>query len=128
MSVDLLKYPVKVKVKLSFNVMKTQKGNGMLRFHPYFWHSAQLGWHSCQLNTPVAFTLKEVPWYSFLLKTEWTPGLLNAERIRSHEKFPRALLEIETGTPCLVTQCLSQLNCICSQTDHSRKYVQLETI
>jgi hypothetical protein len=36
MSVEHLKYPVKVKVKLSLNIMKTQRGNGMLGFHPYF--------------------------------------------------------------------------------------------
>jgi hypothetical protein len=26
------------------------------------------------------FTLKEIPWYSFLLEAEWTAGLLNADR------------------------------------------------
>jgi hypothetical protein len=36
MSEELLKYPVKVKVKLSLKVMEIQKGNGILGFYPYF--------------------------------------------------------------------------------------------
>ena len=25
------------------------------------------------------FTSEEIPWYSFLLRADWTPGLLNAD-------------------------------------------------
>jgi hypothetical protein len=31
---------------------------------------------------------KEIPWYSFLVEAEWTPGLLNVDRrIKSLEKY-----------------------------------------
>jgi hypothetical protein len=71
---------------------------GMLVFHPYFWHSAQLGQQSCQ---PL-FTLKGIPWYSFLLEAEWTPGLLNADRSnRSLDNFQGPYRESKPKTPVL---------------------------
>jgi hypothetical protein len=36
-------------------------------------------------------TSKEIPWCSFLLQAEWTPGLLNADRRISHLKISKEL-------------------------------------
>jgi hypothetical protein len=48
-------------------------------------------------------TPKEVHCYSFLLQAEWTPEVLNADRmIRSLGTFSRALLGIEPGISDLV--------------------------
>ena len=55
-------------------------------------------------------TLKEVSCYSFLLTAEWTPELLNVDRmITSLGKFSRALPGIEPGTSDLAEQCRNQL-------------------
>jgi hypothetical protein len=53
---------------------------------------------------------QKIPWYSFLLEAEWTPGLLNTDRrIRSLKKMPITPSENEPATSCLVVQCLNQL-------------------
>jgi hypothetical protein len=52
---------------------------------------------------------KEIPWYSFLLQAEWTPGLLNVDRRLGHLEFPRTQSEIESGTSSLEVPCLNQL-------------------
>ena len=82
--------------------MKTRSGDVMLGFHPYFRHSAQLGRQSCQLYAPAAFYLQGIPWYSFLLEAEWTPGLLNADGgNRSLYKFKGPCLESNPEPPVL---------------------------
>jgi hypothetical protein len=68
--------------------METQRGVGMLGFHPYFdiWHNC--GRRFFNSTHQLQFTTKEIRWYSFLLEAEWTLGLLNADRrIRSLENF-----------------------------------------
>jgi len=56
------------------------------------------------------FTTKEIPRYSFVFESEWTPGLLNLDRwSKVTWKFPRTLLRIEPGTYLLMAQCLNQL-------------------
>ena len=62
------------------------------------WHSAQLRRQSCQS----LFTLKGIPWYSFLLEAEWTPGLLSADRSnRSVDNFQGPYRKSKPKTPLL---------------------------
>ena len=66
--------------------MEIQRREEMLSFHLYFdIRHNQDGRVVSSTGRPL-FTLKEIPWYSFLLECEWDPGLLNADRrIRSLE-------------------------------------------
>jgi hypothetical protein len=70
----------------------------MLGFHTYFeiWHN----WDSRFVSTTLwpHFILREIPWQSFLLECECTPGLLNADR-RSLGNFPRTLNELHHPRP-----------------------------
>jgi hypothetical protein len=49
--------------------METQRADGMLGFYPKTFGTTRRP--SCQLYSPVVFTPKEVPWYSFILEAEW---------------------------------------------------------
>jgi hypothetical protein len=88
---------VKLKIKLSRNKSyRLGGGDGKLSFHPYF-------------DIRPHLTPKEINWYSFRLETEWTPGILNADRkMRSLENF-QGSQRVETGTSSLVVQCLNKL-------------------
>jgi len=45
-------------------------------------------------------TLMEIPWYSFLLEAEWTPGILNVDRRnRLLEKFQGPYQELNSEPP-----------------------------
>ena len=56
-----------------------------------------------------AFTPKEIVWYSFLLKAEWTTWLKNADRTnRSLENFQRSYRESNPKHPLLWRKYLSQ--------------------
>ena len=63
--------------------MKTQWRDGIFSCHPYldkeYDKDGRVVSSMCRLH----FTPKEFPWYSFLLDTEWTAGLLNADRRNS---------------------------------------------
>jgi hypothetical protein len=68
--------------------MKTQKRDGMLGFHPYLDIRHNQDGRVASSKRRLHFTRKKIPWYSFLLQAEWTPGLLNANRRnRSFENF-----------------------------------------
>jgi hypothetical protein len=60
------------------------EGGGMLGFHPYFDIRHNLDGRVVSSTCRPHFSPKEIPWYSFLLEADWTPGLMNANgRIRS---------------------------------------------
>ena len=83
-------------------VIETRKGDGMLGYHHYFHirHNQDRRTVSCT-RRPI-FTPKKIPWYSFLLQAEWTPGLLNADRrITSLEHFHGSHREPNTEPPVL---------------------------
>jgi hypothetical protein len=89
--------------------MKTQRGDGMLGFHPYFgirhnpW--AEL-WAPCAGRS----LPKDIPWYLFLLEAQWNPGLLNANRRnRSLENLLGPCRESNTEPPVL--WCSASTNC-----------------
>ena len=52
-----------------YQVMETQEEEWNVGFPSSLWHSAQLRRQNCQ-----------IPWYSFLLESEWTPELPNSGR------------------------------------------------
>jgi len=82
---------------------RRRKGGEYLGFRPHFDIRHKLDTRLVNSRRRPSFNLKEIPWYSFLLKTEWTPGHLNAYRKnRSMENFLRALPVIEPGTSRLV--------------------------
>jgi hypothetical protein len=71
----------------------------MLGFHPYFHIYDNLDGGVFSSTCQPHFTTKEIPWHSFLLEAEWTPGL-----------FPSIPLGMEPATTCFVAQCLKQLH------------------
>jgi hypothetical protein len=78
----------------SYQVMETQKRDGILGFHPYFdiRHNCDSRVVSCTRRPQ--FTVKEIASYWVLLETEWSPGLLNADRrIRALENFHGPYME-----------------------------------
>jgi hypothetical protein len=60
--------------------MKTQRRDVILGFHPYFDIRHNLGGTIDSFTRPRHFTPKKIPWYSFLLEAEWTPGVQNEDR------------------------------------------------
>jgi hypothetical protein len=59
--------------------MKAERRYEILRVRPYFdIRHSQDGRVVSSTRRPL-FTLKEIPWYSFLLETGWIPGLLKAD-------------------------------------------------
>jgi hypothetical protein len=75
------------KKKLSSNVIQTQNGAKMSGFHP---HSGIRHNQDIRVVCPTCrphFTPQEVPWYSFMSETEWTPGLVNADRLGKLKVF-----------------------------------------
>ena len=79
------------KAKKAFpqQVMRTEDGGWNIGLPSFLWHLVQLGDGKVVSSAHLThFTPKEIPWYSFLLEAEWTPGLLNADkRNRSLENF-----------------------------------------
>jgi hypothetical protein len=62
----------------------------MLGFSPYFDIRHDYDDRVVSFTRRPHFTLEEIPWYSFLLEAEWTPGLLNANRTKRRlENFQR---------------------------------------
>jgi hypothetical protein len=67
--------------------MKTQGRLG-LGFHPYFVIGQKQDGRVVSSTRRSHFIPKEIPWYSFLLEAEWTPGLLSAYgMVRSRDNF-----------------------------------------
>jgi len=92
--------------KLLCNQPGHSKGGWKVRLPFLLWHLAQLG---CQPYALVTLHPQKIPWYSFLLEAKWTPRLLNENRrIKWHEKFPGAQMEIKPRTCHVVAQCLNQ--------------------
>jgi hypothetical protein len=90
--------------------MKTQRGDGMLFFRPYFDTEHNLDGRVVRCTRRTRFTPKETPCHSFFLEAEWTPEPLNADRRkRSLENFQGLLLEIKTETFRVAAQCLNQM-------------------
>jgi len=84
----------------------------MLRFHPYFdiRHNQDGRVVGCRRRPHYAS--KKIPWYSFLLEAERTPGLLNADRKRrSRENFQGPYRESNPDPPvlCAVNLTLRRL-------------------
>ena len=49
----------------------------MLGFSPYWDIRHISGRQNCHLYAPAALYAPDISWYSFLLESEWTPGLMN---------------------------------------------------
>jgi hypothetical protein len=61
---------------------------------PLLGHLAQPGRQSRQLYVTAALNPKEIPCYSFLLQSEWTPSVMDAGRRKVSWKFPRTLAKL----------------------------------
>ena len=82
--------------------METQRGEGMLCFHPHFDIRHNYDGRVVSYTRRPHLTLKKIPWYSFLLEAKWTPVLLNADRrIRSVEHFQGPHQESKLRPPAL---------------------------
>jgi hypothetical protein len=79
--------------------MDTQRGDEMLGFHPYFDIQQNSGVRVVSSTHRPHFTPKDIPWHSFLLVAEWTPGLLNADQTGRPENFQGPHRESKPGPP-----------------------------
>jgi len=61
--------------------MKTQRGDENLGCHPYFDIRHNLDGKSVSSMHWSHFTPKKIPWYSFMLDTEWIPSLITYDCI-----------------------------------------------
>ena len=90
-------------------VNKTQRGDGIFGFHPYFGIQHNYDGIAVSSANRPHFTPSEILWYSFLLRG-WIDPSVNewGQNERATWNFPRAVLGIEPGTSHLVAQCVNQ--------------------
>lgn len=91
-------------------IVETQKGNGIFGFHPYFDIRHRLDGRIVGNTRRPHFTAKEIPCYSFLLETEWTPGLgfYCGQKNWVAWKFLKTSPSMEPKTSRLLAHCLNQ--------------------
>jgi hypothetical protein len=93
--------------------VKIQRGDVMLGFHPYFWHSSQPGRQSCQLYAPAAiYPQRNALVLVSVRRWVWPRAIECGQNEYVTSTFPKTLQEIEPGTHRLVAQTLNQLRTI----------------